>query len=131
MVEDNLLIMSKIIFNKRDRVLWSQLTDSQKSKYSFIINRYMAKEFPHLSEQINSKAIDGDIVYDIWWDFFKVGNMPGNFWSKGAGKTKSLKNEEIKWLMTVNKLDKLEDLEYIMKFYPDRVREELKRFGGV
>jgi hypothetical protein len=131
-IEDNLLVATNIIFKKSDRKLFKHLSDSQKSKYSFIINRYLSKEYPELSELLNDKNSEGCGVYDIWWNYFSDKNIPRNFWSKSDkldNKSESkISKPQRDWLMTINNLNKESDLDFLIKNHPDLIKDELKRW---
>ena len=55
------------IIKNRDK--WVSITDEEKSKNFFIINRYFCKIYPDKAQLLNIKNIDKIMAMDIWFHF--------------------------------------------------------------
>jgi hypothetical protein len=113
----------------RDRNKWKDITDEDKQKFFFIFNRYFSKKFPDKSKLLNDKLINTISAMDLWFLFMQDKSYPKWFWSKSnSSKTKpDISDKEISYLLQEHDL-KREDLEILMKFYPDIVKEEVKYY---
>ena len=124
-IDNNLLAISKCMFQERNR--WKFVTDEQKNDHFFIINRYFSKQYPYLAQLLNDKSSDKVAGMDLWFYFMEGKPYPKWFWSKSEkSKDDSIFSEkEINSLL--NKFDiKQEELDLLIKYHLDDVREELK-----
>lgn len=128
-IEDHLLaVFNAMSKNKED---WQYVTDEQKEKYWFIINRNLSKIYPEQAFKLNIKSSDKQYILDIWFNFLK--NKPYNtysktFWSKSDIKLKpkeELKDNEISLLSNKLNLNK-EDILFIYKYHKNELIEEIK-----
>ncbi len=126
-IEDNLLAISNALFSHNDT--WKFVTDSQKEKYFFIINRYLSKKYPDKSQLLNDKLINKVAALDTWYLFMLNIPYPKWFWSKSeSSKIKpEISEDEITQLMFELDLKK-EDIEILIKYYPKLIKEELKYY---
>ena len=109
------------------RELWQFVTDEQKELYFFIFNRYFSKKFPEKSQLLNDKSINKVASMELIRQYLIVNPYPSWFWSKSkkTEKIKGYSDKEINLLMS--KFDiKFEELEFLIYYYPDEVKEELK-----
>ena len=115
-----------MVRNKKD---WEYVTDEQKIEFFFIINRFFSKKFPDKSKLLNDKLINTISAMDLWFLFMQDKSYPKWFWSKSnSSKTNPhISDKEISYLLQEHDL-KREDLEILMKFYPDIVKEEVKYY---
>lgn len=123
----NLLEVSTIMF--KDKKEWHKVTDEEKSTYFFIFNRYFSKKYPHLSQCLNSKEQDKVLGMNLIYQFMLNQPYPKWFWSKSdkkIGKNLLTEKQELK-LLEIWDIKK-EDLEFIIKFYPEEFKEELDYF---
>lgn len=111
------------IFKKREN--WNDITDEDKQKNFFIINRYFSKIYPDKSQLLNSKNIDKVMAMDTWFYFMADEPYPKDFWSKSEKVVSILSNKEFKNLSKHLQLRK-EDIEYLMEKCPDLIKEELE-----
>jgi hypothetical protein len=127
MVEDNLLSIFKAMFTEREK--WPFVTEEQKIKHFFIINRLFSKKFPEKSKLLNSKLINKTSAMDTWFIFVKNMPYPKWFWSKSLSEKVKLEfsDEEIIHIMNNFNL-KREDIEILLNFYPDSIKEEIKYY---
>lgn len=124
-IDNNILAVSKCIFSTRNN--WKHVTDQQKEDFFFIFNRYFSKKFPEFSQMMNDKNQDKTVGMDLWFHFMEGKPYPDWFWSK-SGKEKNssgLTDKEINLLMRKFQI-KFEELEILISYYPDEVKEELK-----
>jgi len=126
-----LIRVSDALFKNKSK--WSSLSDSDKELAFFIFNRYFSKTYPEKSYLLNSKAIDKKSAMDAWFQFMKNEKYPYNFWRKSTTvkekeKSKKISNSDFSLLMKKLKLDKEEDLHYLIENYMDLILEELKFF---
>lgn len=124
-IDNNILAISKCMFqNRKD---WIHVTDEQKKQFFFIFNRYFSKKYPKESQMLNLKEMDGVVGMDIWFHFMEGKPYPNWFWSKSEkAKQDSLLNEkEINLLMSRFNL-KFEELDLLILYHLDEVKEELK-----
>ena len=128
-IEDNLLSIFNCIFKNREN--WKHVTDTQKEKYFFIMNRLFSKKFPEKSQLLNNKLIDSVSAMDTWYLFFLDKPYPKWFWSKSSSKTKSeIDDKDILNLMVEYDLKK-EDIEILIRINPDLVKENIKYHKNV
>jgi len=125
MIEDNILSVSKTIFqNRKD---WKFITNEMKEKYFFIFNRYFSKKYPIESQLINHKLINKSIGLDLWYLFMKDKKYPNWFWSKSKiKKFYGLSENDFNLLMIKLNLNKDCDLQYLINNFPELIEEELK-----
>lgn len=125
MVEDNILSISKAMFQNRGD--WKFVSQEMKEKYFFIFNRYFSKKYPKMAQLFNDKNINKSISLDLWFNFMSDKPYPKWFWSKSQEKKiESMSKGDLEILMEKLQLNKKEDLEYLIQNYPDIVEEELK-----
>jgi hypothetical protein len=133
-IEDHLLaVFNAMTKNKED---WQYVTDEQKEKYWFIINRNLSKIYPYHSEKLNIKDFDKKYILDIWFNFLK--DKPYNvyskkFWSKPNLKSKSkeelLSNDILLLSKKINLNNK--DILFLFKYYKEELIEELKYLKSI
>ena len=111
------------IFKKREN--WNDITDEDKQKNFFIINRYFSKIYPDKSQLLNSKNIDKIMAMDTWYYFMDNEPYPKDFWSKSEKVTSELSDKEFKMLIKHLGIKK-EDIEYLLVNYTDFLKEELE-----
>jgi hypothetical protein len=114
------------VFNSivRNRDKWVSITDEEKSKNFFIINRHFCKIYPDKAQLLNSKNIDKVMAMDTWFYFMFNKPYPKDFWSKSEKVNSELSDKEFKMLLKHLQIKK-EDIEYLIKRYPDFLKEEL------
>lgn len=106
---------------------WDKITDEDKEKFFFIFNRYFSKKYPHEAQLLNLKTIDKVVGMNLLYQFMKGKPYPTWFWSKGekTDKKSEITETEFKSLLVYLKL-KREDIEYLVKNFPDFIKSELK-----
>lgn len=125
-----LLKVAKAMFqNRKD---WSSITDLDKEECFFVFNRYFSKKYPNRSQLLNDKYQDKIAAMDLWFHFMKSEPYPKWFWSKSEKeKDKSeLSDKEIKELLFNLQITR-DELDLLIKWYPDLIKEELKYYKDV
>ena len=125
-----LLKVAKAMFqNRKD---WSSITDLDKEECFFVFNRYFSKKYPNRSQLLNDKYQDKIAGMDLWFYFMKSEPYPKWFWSKSEKeKDKSeLSDKEIKELLFNLQITR-DELDLLIKWYPDLIKEELKYYKDV
>jgi hypothetical protein len=124
-IDNNVLAISKCMFQERKN--WKFVTDEQKDLFFFIINRYFSKQYPYLAQLLNDKTTDKVAGMDLWFHFMEDKPYPKWFWSKSEkSKDDSLFTEkEVNSLLSRFDIKK-EELDLLIKYHLDDVKEELK-----
>jgi hypothetical protein len=122
-IEDNLLAITNAMFKTKSD--WQYVTEEQKEKWFFIINRNFSKKYPEKAQLLNLKTIDKVTALNLWYHFMLDKPYPSWFWSKGESTEKGkISEKEFKNLLESLKV-KPEDLEYLINKHPDFIKEEL------
>lgn len=118
----------KKIFSKND---WGKVSNSDKGKNFFMINRIMSIQFPVQANQFNKNKINPVPVID-WWH----GAMSSNYKStppwiytktkKNEKKTKEYDFSEEEKFVCERLMVSIRDLEDLKEFFPDRYTEWMK-----
>ena len=110
----------------RYRNKWSEISDKDKELNSFIFTRYFAKKYPEQSEKVNSKVDDKITTMNLWYYFMDGKGYPDWFWKSDKKEKGTISQPDFKMLMIKLNMDKPGDLTYMIKHYPDIIKEELK-----
>lgn len=121
------------IFKNKDN--YEKLSDDDKEKFFFIINRKFTRGFPLHSQFFNKKYIDKSSALDMWYYFFikkRVQGVPSWYWSKKQEPIKKpstvkYSKIEIEFLIKYFEITE-DDIEYLMKYHPEQIDEEVKKF---
>lgn len=83
----------KILFDKSDRKTWDTLSSYEKTKYQFMLNRFMSIRYPYNANQLNLVKTNGLGVAETWRNVSErfYGNTVPNFIYT---KTKKNKKED-------------------------------------
>lgn len=115
------------IFKNKNQ--YSQLTDDEKRKFFFIINRKFGVKYIKQAQFFNSKYLDKESCMDIWFRFFgnSVG-IPGWYWakSKKSNKKSKISGPDRKLLLENTSLNN-EDIDFMIEHYLDDVQYEVKK----
>ena len=124
-------IVDFIFKNKDD---YKKLSDEDKKKFFFIINRKLARLYPYHAQYVNKKGINEASALDIWYYFFikkRVMGTPKWYWFKLSSTKKEkqtkYKIDEINFLKEFYDI-KDEDIEYLIKYHPSEIEEEIKKY---
>lgn len=117
----------------KDKQSYNNLSDEDKEKFFFIINRKFARKYPKHAQFFNQKGFDKASALDIWYNFFikeRTLNIPDWYWFKQSSIKKdksSLNKEEVEYLTSLYNISE-NDLYYIEKNYPTELKEEVKKY---
>ena len=117
----------------KDKQNYKNLSDEDKEKFFFIVNRKFARKYPKHAQFFNQKGFDKASALDIWYNFFikeRTLNVPEWYWFKqiSSKKEKSfLSKEESEYLLKIYNISE-NDLYYIEKNYTDELKDEVKKF---
>jgi hypothetical protein len=125
-IEDHLLGVFNALTKERDN--WKYVTDEQKEKFSFIINRGLSKIYTNESYLVNLKGSSN--VLDIWYYFLEKKPLSlyiKKFWSKEVINKENDKysSKDIDLLINYTNLTKT-DLRFLILYFSDEINEELK-----
>jgi len=121
-------ILNLIFINRKD---FKTLTDDEKTKWGFIVNRMLSKKYPEYAQKLNVRQGDWGMVLNLWWVY--IGYRPDKYyytwvWESGKkGKSKidkktiDLIHQRFEWLT-------IEDIEYLHDWYNDDFKEEIKYY---
>jgi hypothetical protein len=122
-IEDNLLAITNAMF--RNKTDWQYVTDEQKEKWFFIINRNFSKKYPDKAQLLNLKTIDKVTSLNLWYNFMLDKPYPSWFWSKGeTGEKPKVSDKEFKLLLKRLEIKDL-DLNFLIDKHFDFIKEEL------
>lgn len=111
--------------NKKD---YEEFTIEDKEKNFFIVNRFMAKKYPMMCQELNHKNMPKDVCLDIWFNYLKPQKTPFWFWKsskKEAIWPNGFKDSEAKVLMKRYAIDR-DSMKMLMQNYKEEVKENLK-----
>lgn len=115
----------------RNKKNWANITDDDKEKYFFIINRLLSKKYPNESQLLNHKNIDKVSALDTWYYFMLDKPYPNWFWSKSKKESKkNISENDYKLLLDRFKIKDI-DLDFLIEKNIDFVKEELSYFKKV
>lgn len=124
------LKVAKAMFRKTND--WDRIPDSEKEECFFIFNRYFSKKYIEKSQLLNDKLIDKLYGMNLWFNFMKDQPYPNWFWSKSekTKDTSGLSDKEISQLL-FNLSIKKEELDLLIAYYPDLIKEELIYYKNI
>jgi len=116
------------IFINRSR--YSKISDEDKEKNFFIINRKFSRNYPKVAQFFNNKSINKCDAVDRWFMLFEnERRIPQWYWGNRNKKQKSnnLSNNQI--LLMMEKLELPEnDVLFLNKYYKEDLDKEIKRY---
>jgi hypothetical protein len=115
---------------------YKNIPDEDKEYNFFIINRKFASKYIKQAKFLNSKNIDKVMAMDLWFLFFKNQNViPGWYWQSKSNKkeekvkVKKISNSDLKMILDNNENLTQNDLEFLIKYYPTDVQNEIKKLN--
>jgi hypothetical protein len=119
-----LLEITNAIF--KYRLKWSDISDEDKEKNSFIVNRFLSKMYPEKAMLLNLKSQDPVSAMNMWYYFMGDQHYPKDFWSKSPTVKGKFSEKDRNILMDKLHIDKQSDLDYLIEKYPNLIKDELK-----
>ena len=124
-------IVDFIFKNKDD---YKKLSDEDKKKFFFIINRKLARLYPYHAQYVNKKGINEASALDLWYYFFikkRTMGVPKWYWFKLSSTNKEkptkYKTEEIDFIKQFYDIDNY-GIEYLIQHHPSELEEEIIKY---
>jgi hypothetical protein len=114
-------ITNIILLKKGD---WSKITNEEKEKNFFIINRYLSKKYLLQAQLLNTKGMDKVLGMNLWFHFMKTKPYPKSFWSKSNLEKSLIAKKDYNMLLSELNI-KPDDLNYLIDKNIDFIKEEL------
>ena len=120
-------IVNCVFINKNK---YSEITDEDKEKNFFIINRKFSRSYPKVSQFFNNKSIDKCDAVDRWFVFFEnEKRIPQWYWGNKNKRQKSNNISNSKILLMMEKLGLSEnDVLFLNKYYKEDLDKEIKKY---
>ena len=127
----------KLIFSKNEKD-WKSLKDTDKSRNFFMLNRFMAIQYPVQAGYLSHYKIDPVAVSDYWHKSLssKFSSTPGWIYAKTIKKKDIEKKldlpspEMIKWYCNKHELSRSE-FDQHLKFFGEEFLKEIKSLEKV
>jgi len=121
--------LGNIIFKDKDKYRF--ITDDDKERNFFILNRKFAYKDIKKAQFFNNKNINKPSSLDIWFAIFgSTTNIPGWYWQTKINKTTKIKSkfkkEEIDDLMKRYNINE-RDVDFLILYYEEDLKETIKR----
>ena len=130
-------LVKHIFSNKPDD--WDKISRNDKAKNFFMVNRFMAIQFPVQAQYVNRNGIDGASIVDMWkivgskftkvpgWIFTKTKNSASN---KKAESTKEYPKHLVDLYLSVNKIG-MDDYKLLLKNHPNEMENHFERLEKI
>jgi hypothetical protein len=126
----DLFVLIKIMF--QDQSKWKSVTEYDKSKNFFMINRFISIMYPVQANMVNRNGINSSAIIDMWYIMLtkRFKKIPGWIFTKTASKKEKNKqwipNPEIsEYYIKYNKI-KEDDFNFMIKLYPEEMKKKLE-----
>lgn len=108
---------------------YREVKNSDKAKNQFMINRFMAINFPEQAQLLNRNGINGIGVIDTWqFVTSRFKKVPGWIYTK-TKKTKAQEQKEFKYseelvslYLRINEISR-KDFDILTKMYPEKMQD--------
>lgn len=128
MAKVDFITLANIIF--KDKSKYKFVSDEEKETNFFMLNRKYAIKYLKQAQFFNNKNVNRASAMDIWYQvFYKTTNGTPSWWwsTKVEPKTKSeFVNSDIKLVKSHYSISD-SDIKFLIKFYPDKLKEDIKR----
>jgi hypothetical protein len=102
---------------------WEEVTEDDKIKSVFMINRFMSRHALEKVSHLNTKGQDVVTSMELWSLYFNKHHSPYDFWARSSYKSSDNEYKEVAQKIG---LDKVGDVEYIKRWYPEEYSEIIK-----
>lgn len=121
--------LGNIIFKDKDK--YQFITNEDKEKNFFILNRKFAYKDIKKAQFFNNKNIDKSSSLDIWFSLFNnTTNIPSWYWQTKANKTTKakpkFKKDEVDDIIERYDLSD-KDIDFLILYYEEEMKETIKR----
>jgi hypothetical protein len=115
------------IFINRDKY-W-EISDEDKEKNFFIINRKFARKYPQIAQFFNFKSVNKSDAMDRWYFVFENSNrIPFWYWGNKSKKEKKKYLPESDVEMLRVRLDlKESDIKFLYEYYNSELNDYIKK----
>lgn len=128
MAKIDFITLANIIFKDKDK--YDFVSDEEKEMSFFKLNRKFAYKYLKQAQFFNNKNINTSSAIDIWYQiFYKTTNGTPQWWwkTKQAVKPKSdISVADLKLIKNFYGI-KDNDINFLIKYHPDKVKEDIKR----
>lgn len=115
---------------------YREVKNSDKAKNQFMINRFMAINFPEQAQLLNRNGINGIGVIDTWqFVTSRFKKVPGWIYTK-TKKTKAQEQKEFKYseelvslYLRINEISR-KDFDILTKMYPEKMQDYFTQMKG-
>ena len=127
----------KIVFSKNEKE-WNDLNDIEKSRNFFMLNRFMAIQYPMQAAHLSHYKIDAVAVSDYWHRTMSARHSSTPKWiyaktikKKDQEKKLDLPSPEmIKWYCNQNEMSR-KDFDQHVEFFKESFLDDLKRMEKI
>ena len=130
MAKIDFITLANIIF--KDKNKYKFVSDEEKEASFFMLNIKYAIKYLKQAQFFNNKNIDRASAIDIWYQvFYKTTNGTPPWWWKTNQKPKDkqksdFNNTDIKLIKEYYNINN-KDIDFLIKFYSDKLKEDIKR----
>jgi hypothetical protein len=122
-------VIDFIFKNKED---YKKLSDEDKERTFFMVNRKLARRFPEHAKLLNTKDTDKSTALDIWYSYFikiRANGIPDWYWfkQKTLKKKSFLSGEEREFFINYFDISE-EDLDFLILHFKEDLEEEVKKY---
>lgn len=116
---------------------WNKISDRDKSRNLFMINRICSISYPLQANSFNNIKIQGDKVVDFWKIFIKHHSktVPSWIWTKTSKKAKEREKKEYKEEVITFIKDKYNisnrEIEELKNFFPSKFNNFYKEIESL
>ena len=123
----NLTYIARALFT--ERVKFRDLTEEEKGKWGFIVNRMMSRKYPEFAQKMNVRSGDFSIVLNLWWGFLKDKEKDYRwFWSRAKVNKSKLSKSVLDMVRLRYPHLSDEDIEYLSEHFPDVFSDNIKYY---
>lgn len=129
MAKVDFITLANIIF--KDKNNYKHVSDEEKETNFFVLNRKFAIKYLKQAQFFNNKNIDKPSALDVWYQiFYNTNGTPAWWWkTKQPPKIKvksEFNNNDLKLIKDYYSI-KNRDIEFLIKYHVDKLKEDIKR----
>jgi hypothetical protein len=130
-MEINLSILVKYLFTEREK--YKYISQEDKDKWGFIINRMLSKKYPDYAQKLNVRQGDWGIVLDLWWLYlgYKSKNYHPWVWPVKGSPESKVNKKDIELIQSRFPWITIKDIEYLYNWYSEDFKSELKYYKKI
>lgn len=125
------ITISNVIFKEKEKNKYKFITDEDKEKNFFILNRKFAYKDIKKAQFFNNKNISKPSSLDVWFNIFSnTTNIPNWYWQSKTKKIKKItskfKKEELEDLKFRYNLNDI-DMDFLILYYEENLKQTIKK----